>query len=372
MLFKHNKEATEIPITISVRTFAKLILMVVAAVILLLAVARASAALLLIFTSFFLALALNAPVNWVGQHLPGKKRGSRSLATSISFLIVVLLLGGFLASIVPPLVKQTQTFVSNAPDLIQDFKDEDSGVGKIVKRYNLQNQVNDLSDDITGRLQGAGGKAFSGVQRFGSSVVSLLTVLVLTFMMLVEGPAIMRFLRELIPSKRRELADRLSHDMYRVVKGYVNGQVTLAALAAIIIFPALLVLDISYPIALFVIVFVCALIPMIGNTIGAGIITLVALTQSTSAALFILGYYILYQQIENIFIQPRIQANSTNMSPLLVFSSVVIGISFGGILGGLVAIPVAGCIRIGILEYLRSRHLIDAPIVDTKLKEASS
>jgi predicted PurR-regulated permease PerM len=160
--------------------------------------------------------------------------------------------------------------------------------------------------------------------------------------------------------------------MYRVVKGYVNGQVTLAALAAVIIFPALIILDISYPIALFVIVFICALIPMIGNTIGAGIVTLVALTQSPSAALFVLAYYIIYQQIENIFIQPRIQANSTNMSPLLVFASVVIGISFGGILGGLVAIPVAGCIRISVLEYLRSRNLIDAPTVTEKIKEASA
>lgn len=374
MLFRNHatKEVTEVPVTVSVRTFAKLILMVVATVILLLAVKRASNALLLIFTAVFLALALNAPVNWVGQHLPGKKRGSRSLATTVSFLIVIVFLGAFSASIVPALVKQTQNFVSNSPSLIRDLKNPDSGVGQIVKRYGLEQQVNELSKDVSGRLKNAGGKAFSGVQKFGSSLVSLLTVLVLTFMMLVEGPAIMRFFRELVPKRRRELADRLSVDMYRVVKGYVNGQVTLAALAAVIIFPALLILDISYPIALFVIVFICALIPMIGNTLGAGIITLVALTQSPSAALFILIYYILYQQIENIFIQPRIQANSTNMSPLLVFASVVIGISFAGILGGLVAIPVVGCIRIAVLEYLRSQNLIDAPTVKQKIKEASA
>lgn len=374
MLFRNNnaKELTEVPVTVSVRTFAKLILMVVATVILLLAVKRSSAALVLIFTAVFLALALNAPVNWVGQHLPGKKRGSRSLATSVSFLIVVVFLGAFSASIVPALVKQTRNFVSNAPSLISDFKNPDSGVGQIVNRYGLEQQVNQLSKDVSSRLKNAGGKAFSGVQKFGSSLVSLLTVLVLTFMMLVEGPAIIRFFRELVPRRKRELADRLSIDMYRVVKGYVNGQVTLAVLAATIIFPALLILDISYPIALFVIVFICALIPMIGNTIGAAIVTLVALTQSPSAALFILIYYILYQQIENIFIQPRIQANSTNMSPLLVFASVVIGISFAGILGGLVAIPVVGCIRIAVLEYLRSRNLIDAPTVKQKIEEATA
>jgi predicted PurR-regulated permease PerM len=107
-----------------------------------------------------------------------------------------------------------------------------------------------------------------------------------------------------------------------------------------------------------VVVFICGLIPMVGHTIGAIIVTLVALFESTSAALIILTYYIVYQQLENILIQPRIQSNSTNMSPLLVFSSVVIGVSFGGLLGGLVAIPVAGCIRILVLEYLRTVNII--------------
>jgi predicted PurR-regulated permease PerM len=149
--------------------------------------------------------------------------------------------------------------------------------------------------------------------------------------------------------------------MYRVIKGYVNGQVLLAALAALLIMPAVIALHISYPAALVVIIFICGLIPMVGHTIGAIIVTSVALFQSLTAAIIILAYYILYQQIENYLIQPRIQANSTNMSPLLVFVSVIIGVSFGGLFGGLVAIPVAGCARIILLEYLRSRGIIDTP-----------
>src|SRR5206468_8231995 len=122
---------------------------------------------------------------------------------------------------------------------------------------------------------------------------------------------------------------RLALDMYRVVKGFINGQVTLAALASVLIVPALFVLHISYPVALMVVVFVCGLIPMVGHTIGAIIITTVALFHSASSAVIILIYYILYQQLENYLIQPRIQANSTNMSPLLIFMAVVIGVSFG-------------------------------------------
>jgi predicted PurR-regulated permease PerM len=180
-------------------------------------------------------------------------------------------------------------------------------------------------------------------------------------MMLVEGPSWLGFARDLIPDKHHAMADRLSHDMYRVIKGYVNGQVTLAALAALLIMPAVFLLHISYPAALVVIIFICGLIPMVGHTIGAIIVTLVALFHSVSSAVIILAYYILYQQIENYLIQPRIQANSTNMSPLLVFMSVIVGVSFGGLFGGLVAIPAAGCIRIALLEYLHSKKIIDTP-----------
>lgn len=372
MTIKKNDDIPEIAVTVSVRTFAKLIIMVVAAVVLMMAVRQASTALILIFTAFFLALALNTPVNWVGQHLPGKKRGSRALATSISFVIVVAFLGGFIASIVPPLVGQTENFISAAPRLVDDFKNPDSGIGQIVQRYNLQDQVGNVSNQLNSWFGNISGSAFSTLQMVTSSFFSLLTILVLTFMMLVEGPVIMAFLRELVPRRRRALADRMSKDMYRVVKGYVNGQVALASLAAVVIFPALLILDISYPIALLVIIFLCGLIPMVGNTIGAVIVSLVALTQSASAAIIILAYFILYQQLENIFIQPRVQANSTNMSPLLVFASVVIGVTFGGLFGGLIAIPVAGCIRIAVLEYLSSQNIIDAPVVDETIKEATT
>ncbi|MBC7708350.1 AI-2E family transporter [Polaromonas sp.] len=373
MLFKNNnKEPHEVSVTVSVQTFFKLIVMVVATIVLLVAIRRASHALVLVFAALFLALALNAPVNWVSLHLPGKRRGSRSLATSLSFLIVVLLLGGFLASIVPPLVRQTSNFVTAAPQLVRDVKNEDSGVGKLVRHYHLEGQVNAVSKQLSDRFKHIGGSAFATFQKFGTSVFALLTILVLTFMMLVEGPQIIAFGRELIPKKRRYLADRLSFDMYRVVKGYVNGQVTLAAVAAVLIFPALLILHISYPVALLVVIFVCGLIPMVGHTIGAVIVTLVALSQSLSAAVIILAYYILYQQLENYLVQPRIQANSTNMSPLLVFISVVVGVSFGGLFGGLVAIPVTGCIRIAILEYLRSQNIIDAPVVEKTIDEAKA
>lgn len=353
-----DKSKKEVEITVSNRTVVRILLLIVITMLGIAAAQRASHALLLIFTAFFLTLALNAPVHWLAQHLPGKRRGNRSIATAVSFLVVVLLLGAFFASIVPPLVRQTNNFISAAPRLVQDAQNKDSEIGKLISRYNLESQVQDFSDELGERLKGATGTAVSTLGKIGNSVFTVLTILVLTFMMLVEGPRWLKLFKEMIPEEHHKHVEKLSYDMYRVVKGYVNGQVILAALAAALIVPVMFILGISYPIALGVIVFICGLIPMVGHTIGAVIVSLVALFTSPIAALILLGYYFLYQQIENYLVQPRIQANTTNMSPLLVFASVIIGVNFGGIFGGLVAIPVAGCLRILALDYLKRKKIL--------------
>lgn len=353
-----NKDQT-LNLNIPNRVVIRVMLVVVVTLIGLAAVKQASHALTLIFTAFFLALALNAPVQWIAQRLPGKQRGSRTAATGISFLVVIVLLIGFLVSIVPPLVRQTSNFIGTIPRLADQVRDRDSDLGRFVAKYNLQDDIDKYSAQLSDRLGDVGGTAISSLQKLGSSAFTILAVLVLTFMMLIEGPAWSRFFMDVVPDRRQSRVRSLLKDMYKVVKGYVNGQVVLALLAALLLLPALLILQVPYPAALVVVVFICGLIPLVGHTIGAIIVSLVALFHSPWSALFILLYYILYQQIENYIIQPRVQANSTNMSPLLVFMSVLIGVSFGGLLGGLVAIPAAGCIRIVILDYLRAKKIIE-------------
>ncbi len=346
-------------VTISNRTVVRVLVLIVLTFIGFAALRQATPSLMLIFTAFFLALALNAPVQWLARRLPGKRKGSRTLATAISFFVIVAFLVGFMASLVPPLIRQTNNFISSAPTLINQARNEDSPVGKFIKKYNLQDDADKLSSQLAERLKNATGTAVSTVGKIGTSVFSSLAVLALTFMMLIEGPRWVRLFQRMIPIRQRAHASSLAHDMYRVVKGYVNGQVILAAIAAIMLLPALVAVHVSYPVALMVVVFICGLIPMVGHTIGAAIVTAVAIFHSIPSAIIILAYYILYQQIENYIVQPRVQANTTNMSPLLVFASVLIGVNFGGLFGGLVAIPVAGCVRIALLDYLTNRGIID-------------
>ncbi len=365
-----RKESEPLELTVSNRTILRVILLVLAALLLVSAAMKATHALTLLFMAFFLALALNAPVHWIAQHLPGRKRGSRTLATGVSFLIVVAFLAAFIVSLVPSLVRQTGSFIDAAPGLVEDIRDENSSIGSFVRRYNLEDQVDKFSGQISGWADNITGSAVATAGRVTGSVVSVLTVLVLTYMMLIEGPRWLNFSRRLLPENKEDHAERIANDMYRVVKGYVNGQVLLASIAAVLIAPPLFILDINYPVALIVVVFICGLIPMVGHTIGAIIVSTVALFTSPWAALIILGYYILYQQIENYALQPKIQANSTDMSPLLVFSSVIIGASLNGLIGALVAIPVAGCIRIVLIDYLQRKNFISpAKAKDLKTQE---
>lgn len=365
--FRAKDKNNTVTINIANRTIIRVMLVVVATLIGLAAIRQASHALTLIFIALFLALALNGPVHWIAQRLPGKRRGSRTAATGISFLVVIVVLVAFLVSIVPPLVRQTGNFIRTVPKLAQETRDQNTEIGRLVAKYNLQDDIDKFSSQLSDRLGNISGTAVSSVQKLSSSIFAILTVLVLTFMMLIEGPRWKRFLLDVVPDEHHERTKRLAGDMYRVIKGYVNGQVVLALLAAVMLLPALLILGVPYPAALVVVVFICGLIPLVGHTIGAVLVSLVALFHSPWSAILILAYYILYQQIENYIIQPRVQANSTNMSPLLVFASVIIGVSFGGLLGGLVAIPVAGCIRIALLDYLRTKKIIEPETANAAL-----
>ncbi|PID32245.1 hypothetical protein CR970_01510 [Candidatus Saccharibacteria bacterium] len=355
-MFKfRNKNADMVEMTVSNRTVVRVLVMVVATMLGLSALEHAQHALVLIGMSLFLALAFNAPVHWLAQRLPGKRRGNRTLATTLSLLFLLAVLGLFLASVVPPVIRQTSGLIDSAPRLLNELTNQDSSVGSVVEKYRLGGYINELSNELSSRLGNTSG-AVSALSQASNSVFNVLAVLAMTFMMLVEGPRWVAWFKRLVPREKAKDADRLAGDMYQVVKGYVNGQVTLAAIAAVLIFPMFLILGISYPFALMFVVFICGLVPMIGHTVGAILVTLIALTNSLAAAVIILAYYILYQQIENYAVQPKVQANSTDLSPLMVFIAVVVGVSFSGLLGGLVAIPIMGCLRVILLYYLDQRE----------------
>ena len=302
----------------------------------------------LIFTGAFLALALNPAVSWVAARLRSK---SRTRATGISYILVIIALGAFLFFVVPPIATQLIDFLKDIPSTISSQTSQDSPVGELIRRYGLESEVQTMSENLTSQFSNLPSTVVSTASWVGGTLISVITVLVLSFMMLVEGPRWFDRLWAIQPKNKREHRRMLAHKMYQVVTGYVNGQVVIAMIAALFAMAALSIgtaitnAEVNI-VAMGGIVFLFGLIPLIGNTLAAVIVVLVSLFSSLALAIGMGAFFLFYQQMENVTLQPYIQAKSNQLTPLIVFIAALIGAGFGGLLGAFVAIPIAGCIRV--------------------------
>lgn len=346
-----------ITVNVTNRTIVRTIIFVVAAIATFRFIGQVSGVLTIIFISFFLALALNPIVSWMSRRLRIK---SRIRATAAAYLTVVLVLVGFFALVIPPLISQTRDFVKEVPQTVSSFQERDSSLSRLVDRYNLNDQLNDAARKFSSRYSDFGGAVLQAGKRVLSVVASTLAVLVLTFMMLVEGPSWLKLLWAIIPDHNRQRHQRIARKMYKAVTGFVNGQVILALTGGFFAFVALAisssVLDVSInALALAGIVAVFALIPMFGTILASLAVVTFCLLNSLSLAIIMLIYFIVYQQIENITFQPYIQSRVNQLTPLLVFIAALIGVGFGGLLGAIVAIPTASAIKILLEDYFERR-----------------
>lgn len=339
-------------ITFSNQTIVRVVLLVIASLLGLEFVRNISHALTLIFIAFFLSLALNPAVSWIARHLPSK---SRVKATGLAYITVLALLITFFALVGPPVVRQIVDFAQTLPANIQDYKQQNAVI-HFIQDHNLQSQFNALVNGLKDQLSAIAGTAVDTVGRIGDALISVLTVLVLTFMMLVEGPKWIERLVSLQHPHKREKRTRVARRMYGVITGYVNGQVLIALIAGtfacivLFIVSTLLGVTINAVVYAFIIA-LTSLIPMIGATIGAVVVVVLCLFTSVPLAIIMGVFFLVYQQIENATIQPYIQAKNNELTPLIVFIAAMVGIGFGGLLGAFVAIPLAGCLRAFLLEY---------------------
>lgn len=351
----------KVRIDIDTSTFVRFWLVVLAFALGILAIYSARTALVIIGIALFLALALNPPVSWLASKLPGK---SRVGGTAIAYVVVVLVLAAFAFLVVPPIVQQTAKFADTVPSLIDNVSNQYQGVNEFIDKYHLQTQVDELVNSIkqsaTGMATSLGTNILSGLGSLFSIIAAALLILVLVFLMLVEGPIWMKRLWGVYQDKERmETHKRVLGRMYSVVTGYVNGQLAISAMGAtgggLVVFILSLIFNVPANLAVpaAAILFVMALIPLFGATIGAVIVgVLLGFNDITAAIVFII-YYIIYQQIENNFIAPTIQARQLDLSALAVLVSITVGVYVFGIAGGIISIPVAGCIKVLIEEYFK-------------------
>lgn len=311
------------------------------AFVLMRALASASQIFVLILIALFLATGLNPAVDAL------RRRGvSRTYSVATIFVLVILFVVFFAFIVVPPVISQGSHLITQAPSLIQDLK-SNTLFTRLNDQYGL---LDTLQKEISSRT--SDGKllltTFGGVVGVGKSVLSgtfsALTILVLTLYFLTSLPQMITLGLRLAPASRRPRIGALTNAIISRVGSFVSSQVTIAFLAGIFTFLLSLALGIPSPIALGMTVLVCGLIPLIGHFIGCTVVTLVALTQSVSIGLIAFLAYVLYVQVENYLITPRIMKRALAVPGAVTIISALIGSSLLGLVGGLLAVPVAAAI----------------------------
>lgn len=356
-------------IEIDTRTFVRFWLVVIGLGLAILALYLASPALIILGISFFLALALNAPVSRLARFLPGK---SRVGATAIAYVAVVALLGAVIFLVIPPIIQQTAKAVSDIPSFVESATTQWSGLRHIVEEYNLQPQVdgavNSIKENAAGWASNVGQSVISGLGSVFAFIAATILVLVLTFLMLIEGPKWMQRIWGLYSNRgRMEAHKRVVTRMYNVVTGYVTGQLTVSAIGATFAGLTVFILSLIFPVLpsslampTAAVTFILSLIPMFGAMIGGVIITALLAFNNIPAAIIYAAYFVVYQQVENNFIAPHIQSRRIELSALAILAAVTVGLYTFGVVGGIIAIPIAGCIRILIEEYLTRKQRVSA------------
>ena len=322
------------------------------AFVLLRALASASQVFVLILVALFLATGLNPAVEVI------RRRGaSRTTAVAIIFISVLSLVGIFLALVVPPLVRQTTHLIEIAPSLLQDLKNNPT-IADLNSHYafidTLQKKLTSITSDGTLIIT-----AFGGVIGVGKTVLSGtftgLTILVLTLYFITSLPEATAIGLKLVPASRRPRVALLVDAVIARVGAFVGSQILISFFASIFVTILSLILGLPSPIAIGIIVFICGLVPLIGHFLGCGIVTLIAATQSVAIGIIAFVSYVVYVQIENYVVTPKIMKRTLALPGAVTIIAALIGTSLLGLVGGLLAVPVAASVILILEEVVFPR-----------------
>jgi predicted PurR-regulated permease PerM len=328
--------------------------LVIAVVALLEIVLIARQVLTWVLIAVFLTLALNPLVDWFQRH--GIRR--RGFAAALTFVLALVGLGALGALFIPTLVSEVNGFARELPNYIRDITEGRGPLGRLADRYDIVERVRaEVEEGGASRLLGFSGTALAITKGIITFIVAAVTIAFLTFFMLLEGPAWMDRFYALLPDESRDRWREVGRSIYRTVGGYVTGNLFISIIAGALATIVLLILDVPYAVALGLLVAILDLIPLAGATIAAVVLTAVAaIDGGWVPALIVLAYMVVYQQVENHFIQPVVYSRTVQLSPLAILIAVLVGAKLAGVVGALAAIPVAGTIQVLLLFWLDERR----------------
>lgn len=296
--------------------------------------------LILVVVAAFFAIGLDPLVRRLGR-----LRVPRPAAVAAVFVGAVLLLAGFIASISPPLVRQTQRLAEEVPDFAERLSESSGRFADLNERYDISERLRGFIQDLPQVAAQSAGNVLGVLRSVGTALFNIFTVLVLTIYLLLDFPRIEEGALRLVALSRRERVRRITDVVFARISGYLLGQLAVSVIAGLAAMVALAAIRVPYWLPLAIWVGFAAVIPMIGATIGAIPAVIVAFFASPLKGIITLAYFMAYQQTENTLIHPRVMRQAVDISPPAVILSALIGASLFGLAGALLAIPLAASLK---------------------------
>src|SRR5215218_1960997 len=347
------------PQFLTVRAILRTVLVVVGVVLALGLIYILRKPLTWIFIAAFIAIALAGPIGFLERHM---KRG---IAVALVYVALILTPFVLIALLVPPIVTQANNLVNNLPEYAQevtDFVNSNDQLRRLQEDYDITGKLEEQARKLPERLGDAAGVLSDIGLGLVNSIFAGVTILVLSIFMVGSGRRFLDAWARQYGPEREAWLHNLFGRIATAIGNYVAGALLQATVAGLTSWIMLMILGVNYALPLAVIVFLLDLVPLVGATLGAIIVGIVTLFSDFPIDTIVWAIYaIVYQQVENNIIQPRIQARAVQLEPLVVLVSVLFGSTLFGVLGALLAIPVAASIQITIREYVTLRRLALVP-----------
>jgi len=265
------------------------------------------------------------------------------------------------ATFLPKLIDEVNGFVQATPGYVDDVTHGRGRLGFLETKYHVVEKIREqVQHGGAKKLLGLSGAALSVTKSVISLIAATVTIVFLTFFMLLEGGAWMERIYSLFSDGSQARVRRIGDDIYKTVGGYVTGNILISVIAGTSATIVLLIMGVPYAVALGLLVAVLDLIPLAGATVAGVAVSAVAFLHSIPAGVVFVIFVIVYQQLENHFLQPVIYGRTVQLSALAVLVSVLVGAELAGILGALAAIPVAGALQVLIRDQLAYRRPVVA------------
>ena len=324
-------------------------LAVLAVVLLALAVYALRGLLVKVAVAAFIAVSLDPAVRWLIAH-----KIKRSRAVALIVTVVLLLLAGFGYATIPTLVGQASQLGNDFPGYLQHLRDRSPSLAHLEDRFNLQPRIASWAQRAPSYLSH---EALTVGTRFFGALVTTLLVVVLTIYFMADLPRLRRGIVRLFPKRHRPHVSHATTVMIDKVGSYMIGNLIISLIAGVSAFIVMEILRVPFALPLAVAVAIADLIPLIGATIGAAICVLVAFatTDIWPNTVVLVGFFLIYQQVENSLIQPRVMRNAVDLPSVAVLLAALIGASMLGVIGALMAIPVAAAVRVVVSPMLAAR-----------------